>query len=736
VVPRSFLPRHVQSIPLRWLLVVPFVLQISTAVGIVGYLSFWNGQNAVNQVAGELRKKTSDRIQQNVEDYLQTPHLLNQTNAVALRQELLRGDNLSEFEQVFVQQLKAFKLLHYTCWANEQGQYTGVTRLPSGVLNIEAVDNVADPQYKTYSVTAKGTRNELLSNDSDYDARTRPWYKQAIAARKETWSQPYIWFNQSDMSIDAVMPIFDRQDQPVGVLASPLKLSHIKTYLQSLRVSPHAESFIVDQSGLLIASSADTKPFRVNAITQKPERIAADHSENALIRATANFLKGLDKKAATQKTRQLDFQFNQQRQLLEVLPFSDGRGVDWQIVIVLPESDLMGQIQSNTRTTALLCLLALGGAIASSIWTARRVSRPILEFSQASTALATATREGFLDGDLVPSAFYHSYVQEMQTLATAFNQMATQIQSSFTQLEQTNSQLEERSGTLEEALINLKQSQMQLVQSEKLSSLGQLVAGIAHEINNPVSFIYGNLQPGNKYIQDLLELVKLYQQEYEQTQAIAQKSKEIELDYLIEDFPRLWQSLKVGADRIRDIVLSLRTFSRTDEAELKVVNVHDGIDSTLMILRNRWKIQDFRPAIEIIKQYDNSPFLECYAGQMNQVFMNILVNAIDALDERDEQRSFSECEASPSTIWISTTVTHDCFQIAIADNGTGMSEATQKHLFDPFYTTKPIGKGTGLGMSISHQIVTERHCGKLSCDSTLGEGSKFLIEIPIRQLAV
>ncbi len=733
---RVRLSRHFQSVPLRWLLVVPFVVQISAAVGIVGYLSFRNGQNAVNQVAGELRKKTSDRIQQDLKDYLQTPYLLNQTNAIALRQELVNGSDLSTFEQVFAQQLKTFELLHYTCWANQQGQYTGVTRLPNGILNIESVDDASDPRYKIYSVTAQGTRNKLLSSNANYDARTRPWYKQAIAARKQTWSTPYIWFNQSDMSIDAVMPIFDSQNKPLGVLASPFKLSRIKDYFQSIRISPHAESFIIDQAGLLIASSADDKPFRVNAITQKPERIAPSQSQQPLIRATAQFLKGLNSSTGVKKRRQLDFQFNQQRQLLEVLPFSDGRGVNWQIVVIVPEADLMGQIESNTRTTTLLCLLALGGAIASSIWTARRISRPIREFSQASIALATATQEGFVEGDLDQSTGYHSYVQEMQTLANAFNQMSTQIQGSFTQLEQTNTQLEDRTKTLEKALADLKQSQRQLVQSEKLSSLGQLVAGVAHEINNPISFIYGNLKPGDKYIQDLLELVALYQQEYETNEAIAQRAKKIDLDYLIEDLPKLWQSMKVGADRIQDIVMSLRNFSRTDETELRAVNLHDGIDSTLIILRNRWKNQDFRPAIEIIKQYSELPLIECYIGQINQVFMNILVNAIDALDERDQTRTFDECEAAPSTIWISTTIINGWVQITIADNGTGMSEITQNQLFDPFYTTKPIGKGTGLGLSISYAIITERHHGKLQCDSTLGEGSKFIVEIPIRQTAV
>jgi signal transduction histidine kinase len=715
-----------RSVPLHLLLVVPFVLQISAAVGIVGYLSFRNGQNAVNQFASQLRQRAGDRLQQNLKDYLQTPHVLNQTNAIALRQELKAGEDLTAIEPVLMQQLQIFNLLHYTCWANQQGQYTGVAKLANGTLNIEAVDDAADPKYRTYSVTDAGSRKELLQSDGDYDARTRPWYKQAIAARKATWSEPYIWFNQSDMSIDALLPLFNAQNQPVGVLASPLKLSRIKDYLQRLRVSDNAQSFIVEESGLLIASTADSRPFRKG---EKSERISASQSKNPLIRATAEFLKS---QPVVQKSTQLDFDLNQQRQLVQVIPFADGRGVDWQIVVVVPEADLMGRVHRNTQITALLCLLALLGAIASSIWTARRIARPILKFSEASTALAIAAQSGSTD-QLDQSVFESSQVRELQALAIAFNQMAAQIQHSFTQLEQTNHELADRTQTLEQTLVDLKQSQVQLIQSEKLSSLGQLVAGIAHEINNPVSFIYGNLQPANQYIQDLLELLALYQQEYPANEAITKKSKQMDLEYVVQDLPKLWASLKVGADRIRDIVLSLRNFSRTDEAELKAVNLHDGIDSTLMILRNRWKAQDFRPQIEIVKDYGELPLVECYAGQLNQVLMNILVNAIDALDERDLNRKFSECEEQPSTLWIGTSVENEWARVTIADNGTGMSETTKERLFEPFYTTKPIGKGTGLGMSISHQIITERHRGRLACESTLGEGTKFVIEIPVSQ---
>ncbi|MEH2170112.1 MAG: PAS domain S-box protein [Nostoc sp.] len=311
---------------------------------------------------------------------------------------------------------------------------------------------------------------------------------------------------------------------------------------------------------------------------------------------------------------------------------------------------------------------------------------------------------------------------------------------------QSEAQLRQQAQELKVALRELQHTQTHLIQTEKMSSLGQLVAGVAHEINNPVNFIYGNLTPAKEYTQDLLSLLQLYQSHYpEPVLEIQDFADQIELDFLKSDFPQIINSMKVGAVRIREIVLSLRTFSRLDEAEMKAVDIHEGIDSTLMILQNRLKGNDQRPTIEIIKEYGKLPLVECYAGQLNQVFMNILSNAIDALEEsfvishlslgnNSKQRTNDNGLMTSSTIRIRTQLQEpNQVIIRITDNGLGIPEDVKKQLFDPFFTTKPIGQGTGMGLAISYQIITERHGGSLECFSQLGQGAEFVIKIPLIQ---
>jgi signal transduction histidine kinase len=293
--------------------------------------------------------------------------------------------------------------------------------------------------------------------------------------------------------------------------------------------------------------------------------------------------------------------------------------------------------------------------------------------------------------------------------------------------------VEERTLTLSKTLRNLEQAQVQLIHSEKMSSLGQLVAGIAHEINNPVNFIYGNLGPASEYTQDLLKLAELCQKFFSSLSGeIQEYIEQIDMDFLQDDLPKLIASMMVGAKRIRQIVLSLRNFSRLDEAEVKPVDIHEGLESTLLILQNRLKTKPDQAEIQVIKEYGNLPNVECFAGQLNQVFMNIISNAIDALDGFNRERSPAEILANPGRITIKTElINQNRILIRIADNGPGMSQTIKAKLFDPFFTTKPVGKGTGLGMSISYQIVVEKHKGKLWCDSQPGQGTEFYIEIPI-----
>jgi signal transduction histidine kinase len=278
-------------------------------------------------------------------------------------------------------------------------------------------------------------------------------------------------------------------------------------------------------------------------------------------------------------------------------------------------------------------------------------------------------------------------------------------------------------------------NQLKLMHSEKMATLGQLVASVAHEINNPVNFIYANLSHVDNYTQDLLALIDLYQQDsVGVAPEIQDKIEEIDLDFLREDLPKTVSSMKMGAERIAELVLTLRNFSRLDDGQMKPVNIHEGIDSTLLILRDRLKDKSGHPAIEIVKEYGNLPLVECYAGQLNQVFMNILSNAIDALHQHQSDGSKEVMENYPPTITIRTQVLDsDRVGISIKDNGPGMAESVKGKIFDPFFTTKEVGKGTGLGLSISYQIITEKHDGQLQCISAPGKGAEFLFEIPIRQ---
>ncbi len=325
---------------------------------------------------------------------------------------------------------------------------------------------------------------------------------------------------------------------------------------------------------------------------------------------------------------------------------------------------------------------------------------------------------------------------EVELLQSVTNQLAIAIDQAELYSESRNAAViaETQAKKLSTALTELQQAQAQLIQTEKMSSLGQMVAGVAHEINNPVNFIYGNLGHANEYFEDLVGLILLYQKYYPQPKAeVTEMMEEIDFNYIMEDLPGLLSAMEMGTERIREIVLTLRNFSRLDEAEMKPVNIHEGIDSTLVILHNRIKANREHPAIEIIKEYGELPEVECYAGQLNQVFMNIISNAIDALREHNKTRSWDDINADPMKIAISTQLLDSNWvAICIKDNGVGIPEEVRTKIFDPFFTTKPVGEGTGLGLSICYQIVVDKHGGHLKCLSEPGQGTEFWIQIPLQ----
>ncbi|MEH1949516.1 MAG: PAS domain S-box protein [Nostoc sp.] len=358
---------------------------------------------------------------------------------------------------------------------------------------------------------------------------------------------------------------------------------------------------------------------------------------------------------------------------------------------------------------------------------------------------------------------------EVELLQAVTVQLAIAIDQAklYTQSRITAQTAQDKAQQLEAALLELQQTQAQLIQTEKMSSLGQLVAGIAHEINNPVNFIYGNISHASEYTKDLLHLVELYQQSYyPPTPEIDRQINTIDLDFLRQDLPKILESMKMGAERIRQIVLSLRNFSRLDEDGTKAVDIHQGMDSTLLLLQNRLKAKPGHPEIQVIRDYGNLPPVVCHAGQMNQVFMNLLTNAIDVLEEsypagrrttswkqatrsvskscayvnshlslvnKTEQRTNDQGQMTFPQIRIRSLIQEDHVIIRIADNGPGMTEEVRKRIFDPFFTTKPVGKGTGMGLSISYQIIVQKHGGKIQCISAPGEGAEFVVMIPLKQ---
>lgn len=394
-----------------------------------------------------------------------------------------------------------------------------------------------------------------------------------------------------------------------------------------------------------------------------------------------------------------------------------------QVDVQEQNAEFESLVAENLRNKIILgslitsVLIALGIAL----YTSQAIAQPILKIIQTAQQVTN-------EKDFSLQVTKPDIGGEVRTLATSINALITQVQLLLEELETKNVDLED-------ALAQLHSQQTKLVQSEKMSSLGELVAGVAHEINNPVNFIHGNLYHAQIYAKDLLSLLDAYQAHFPDVPPDLEDEIEAsDLPFLREDFPKILESMGIGTDRIRGIVLSLRNFSRTDEAEFKTVNVHEGIDSTILILQHRLKAHSDRPKIEVTRNYAQLPPIDCFPGQLNQVFMNLLSNGIDAIeDQHKAQKQEGMADYVGQFVIRTELVDAEWFSICIKDNGKGVPLNKLGRIFNPFFTTKAIGKGTGMGLSISYQIITENHGGELSCTSTLGQGSEFVIRLPLNQ---
>lgn len=760
---------------LRTILIVPFVVQIVGTVGLVSYLSFRNGQQAVNNLASQLMSQANDCVNQHLNSYLSVPHKLIELNLREIQQHPIDPQNFTGLSTLFWQQVKEFDL-SYINLGLATGEYVG-----AGYLSDEpnAPIFLGETSPRTQGILwdiATDSQGNPLTHEPDpaYKHQAEAWYIDAVKAGKPTWSEVYIWEgNLPLISIAASQPIYSSDKRLIGAIGIDILLSRLGYFLQQFNPTSSSRIFIMERDGNLIASSGKELPFKeVNGIKQ---RLNALDSQDVLIRMTAqSILAKFSQFDGVENKQQLDFLAEGERYLVKVTPWRDRYGLDWLVVVVVPESDFMGQIDANTRTTIILSIAALCLSIGIGSVTARWVISPILGLNLAAKEIAAGNLNQTVDLDRT---------DEMGELAGSFNSMAMQLQTSFSQMKSLNAALRDREKQLEEYNRSLEEQVQQrtreLLQAEKMAALGQLVAGIAHEINTPLGAISASsdnmsvaleqslpqlpqlLQTlSHEQLDDFFSLLKSARQNNKDPLSSREERKLkrtlkqelenrgiepanqlaialsklgireldaaiallktpdntsiLETAYNLSVVQNNSHNIKLAVERASRIVFALKTYTHQNYSGEKVkASIVDGIDTVLAIYHNQLK-----RGIEVRKHYEPVPPLLCYPDELIQVWSNTIGNAIQAMNYQGK-------------LEIDVTQKDNDVVVDIIDSGTGIPASIRDKIFEPFFTTKSVGEGSGLGLDIVRQIV-EKHQGAIEVDSQPGR-TRFSIWLPIEE---
>ena len=671
-----------KTLPLQFVLVVPFVLQIFAAVGLVGYLSFINGQKAVNDLANQLQREVSSRIDQHLDNYLALPKQINELNADAVLTQKLNLRDLKASGRHFWKQITVFKSVGFIFYALPSGEYgdSGYTPI-DGKLVIDEKSQSTGWKTETYTTDSLGNRTGINRISDSYKPLEEAWYINAVKAGKPAWSGIYAWSDPPGiLSISASYPLYDRQKQLIGVIGSDLRLSEINGFLRDLKVSPTGKVFIIERSGELVASSSDAQSYQI--VGKDAKRLKATEIADPAIQATAKYIQkefGGFQNIKNPQTLSFNLDSNSfgqvNRQFVQVTPWSDGDGLDWLMVVTIPESDFMGQINANNRTTILLCLGALAAAIILGVYTSRWITRPILRLKKASEAIASGTLDQTVE---------IKGIGELEALAGSFNQMAGQLRTSFTELE---TRVEERTAELsiaKEIADNANQAK------------SDFLANMSHELRTPLNGILG-------YAQILDRSKTLPDKERHGVQIIHQCGSHL-------------------LTLINDILDLSKIEARKLELTPKAIHFPSFLQGVVEICRVR---SDQKGIDFIYHPQSNLPAgIEADETRLRQVLLNLLGNAIKFTDAGSVTLKV-EVNESSSNIPIPR------IKFQVEDTGVGIGDAEINKIFQAFEQVgeqKRQSEGTGLGLAISQKIV-ELMGGQIQVKSEIGMGSNFYFEV-------